>query len=255
MQKIKFNNNDRIFDVMLNACGNNRIKCLFHSAIDIKKDQFLKSGFKELNEKNLRVQGNHSKMRYFYQVVDSNTIIYTSIPDDTYENEQEKMIEKNRSINTIQITAEENKKNKIKELSEKCHSAIVEGVVIIINGKTEHFTYNDDDQKNIKELYDISLSTNSSVYYHAENMGYEEYTAEQMYEIYFKLVKNKMHHLTYYNQLKMYVESLTNNEEISKVYYGQKLTDKYLDTYNNAMKQNTSNMIEYEINNVCTNDG
>ena len=85
MQKIRFHNSDKIFDVTLSAWGNGRMKCVFHSAVDVKKDQFLKSGFKELNENNLKVQGNHSRMRYFYRVVDNNTIIYTAVPDDTYE--------------------------------------------------------------------------------------------------------------------------------------------------------------------------
>ena len=88
MQKIRFHNSDKIFDVTLSAWGNGRMKCVFHSAVDVKKDQFLKSGFKELNEYNLKVQGNHSRMRYFYRVVDNNTIIYTAVPDDTYETEK-----------------------------------------------------------------------------------------------------------------------------------------------------------------------
>ncbi len=86
MQKIKFNNSDRIFDVALSAYEKNRIKCVFYSSIDINNAKFLKSGFKELNERNLKVQGNHNKMRYIYQQLNDHTIIFTSHADDVYQN-------------------------------------------------------------------------------------------------------------------------------------------------------------------------
>lgn len=41
---------------------------------------------------------------------------------------------------------------------------------------------------------------------------------------------NKAHHITYTNQLKLYVCSLTNKEDVESVTYGQDLTGEYLDT-------------------------
>ena len=46
-----------------------------------------------------------------------------------------------------------------------------------------------------------------------------------------------MHHITYFNQLKLYVESLDDKEKVSAISYGDELTGIYLDTYNAAIAQ------------------
>ena len=46
-----------------------------------------------------------------------------------------------------------------------------------------------------------------------------------------------MHHTTYFNQLKLYVETLETIDEVNSVVYGQELTSTYIETYNNSMMQ------------------
>ena len=46
-----------------------------------------------------------------------------------------------------------------------------------------------------------------------------------------------MHHITYFNQLKLYVNTLETIEEVETVNYGDELTGEYLQTYNDAMAQ------------------
>ena len=134
-------------------------------------------------------------------------------------------------------TLDEAKSTKIAELSKTCNALIIDGVDVKMDGITEHFSYNDEDQTNIKELFDIVMQTNSPMYYHQNNGGCRLYSAEQIINLYVTEVTNKMHHTTYFNQLKMYIKSLNDIDTVSSVAYGDKLQGIYLETYNNAMLQ------------------
>ena len=79
------------------------------------------------------------------------------------------------------------------------------------------------------------MQTNSPMYYHQNNGGCRLYSAEQIINLYVTEVTNKMHHTTYFNQLKMYIKSLNDIDAVSSVAYGDKLQGIYLETYNNAM--------------------
>ncbi|WWR16808.1 hypothetical protein V1224_05080 [Lachnospiraceae bacterium JLR.KK008] len=85
MQKIKFNNSNNIIDVELSVYDLSRIKCRFHSDLSDKDMINMRSGFKELNENNLKVQGDFSKMKYIYRKLDDETYIFTSDQHDSYK--------------------------------------------------------------------------------------------------------------------------------------------------------------------------
>ena len=53
---------------------------------------------------------------------------------------------------------------------------------------------------------------------------------------------NKMHHITYFNQLKMYISTLDDCDIINAIEYGVELTGEYLNTYNAAMLQAKTGM-------------
>ena len=46
-----------------------------------------------------------------------------------------------------------------------------------------------------------------------------------------------MHHITYFNQLKLYVNTLDSTYDVENIQYGDELIGIYLETYNNAMAQ------------------
>ena len=81
------------------------------------------------------------------------------------------------------------------------------------------------------------MQTNVPLYYHADGESCKLYTVEQIVNIYTTNATNKMHHITYFNQLKLYVNTLETNEEVELVNYGDELTGEYLKTYNDAMVQ------------------
>ena len=63
------------------------------------------------------------------------------------------------------------------------------------------------------------------------------YQSPEIVAIYQTLSGLKTHHLTYYNQLRKYVNSLTTAEKVYAVEYGQELTGEYLAKYNELMAQ------------------
>ena len=134
-------------------------------------------------------------------------------------------------------TLEEVKESKISELSDTCNFLIVNGVDMLIDDNLEHFSYNENDQVNIKEIFDLAVQTNVPMYYHADGESCKMYTVEQIVNLYATATTNKMHHTTYFNQLKRYVNDLGEVEDVQAVTYGQELFGDYLDTYNNSMYQ------------------
>ena len=165
-----------------------------------------------------------------YQKVDNHTIILSN--DKSVYNPDKYVI-----IPDPEPTLEETRERKIIELSGICNQKIEEGISIEIDGKTENFSYKTVDQTNIKDAYELAVSTKLDVPYHANGQACKLYTAEQTAELYVKEKLNLTHHTTYFNQLKMYILTLDDKESINNIEYGQKLTGKYLEAYNTAMDQ------------------
>ena len=134
-------------------------------------------------------------------------------------------------------TLEDVKKDKINELSENCKQLIYSGVTVDIDGVAEHFSYKTEDQTNIKDACDYAKTTGLSVPYHADNTGCKLYTPEQIMNIYIAEKTNLTNQETYFNQLKIYVMSLDNIDDVKNVLYGQDLTGEYLENYNTVMTQ------------------
>ena len=123
--------------------------------------------------------------------------------------------------------------SKLQELSNQCQKAITDGIEY--NG--EHFSYTLTDQNNISNTFQLAISTGLSVPYHADGQDCRLYSKEEIMNIYFSQETNVTHHTTYFNQLKQYVLTLTTEDEVNTVQYGQELTGTYLDTYNKIMAQ------------------
>lgn len=236
MSLIKFNNQEKIFKVnLLIDSIYNHVIIKFNDETDII-DDILLNGFKELNEHNYIIQSDFSDMKYIYRIKeDGLTYILTNDENDIYTKSDTGNI--SGEMEEYIPTLEDVKNNKITELLSICNSMIIHGVDVEIDGNVEHFSYTDEDQVNVKEIFDLSIQTNVPMYYHADGESCKLYTVEQIANIYSSLATNKMHHITYFNQLKMYVQSLDDIDIVNAVAYGDELTGSYLDTYNAAMEQ------------------
>lgn len=126
---------------------------------------------------------------------------------------------------------------KVSELSYICENQIVNGVDVEIDGVIEHFSYKLEDQNKIEALFNLALQTGMSVPYHSDNNSCKLYTPEQVTSLYIAQQTNTTHHQTYFNQMKMYIQTLTDTEVVNAVAYGDELTGEYLENYNLIMAQ------------------
>lgn len=244
MSLILFNDTTEQYNVQIfqHSVGTDykRIKIEFEENIDISSLPF-KNGFQNVNEHNNSLQGDYSEYKYIYYKNDEgNIVILTNNDEDIYVEitpDSNNVEPTTSSIVSYIPTLEELKEEKIKYFSSICNQSILNGVDIEIDNKIEHFSYSEEDQVNIKELFDLAIKTNIPLYYHADGESCKLYSVEQIVTIYSTMITNKMHHTTYFNQLKQYINSIENKENLADLTYGTELTGIYLDTYNNAMAQ------------------
>lgn len=127
--------------------------------------------------------------------------------------------------------ANSEKLNKIKEvkiaaMSKECNSQIVKGV----DWEGAHYSLTLDDQTNISNLT-LLASAGNPVPYHADGDGANcrFFTAEEFVKFSTYCQQFKVYQLTYYNQLKGYINSLSSIDDILAINYGTLLTGEYAD--------------------------
>lgn len=130
------------------------------------------------------------------------------------------------------------RETKIEELSVACNTAINAGMQVqLTDGATEPFTYGLVDQSNVSEMFNAVLLGATEYPYHANDDDCRMYSAQDIVAIYATLSAFKTGQTTYHNQLKRYVKSLTTQEDIEAVNYGQELTGEYLEAYTTLIAQ------------------
>lgn len=136
-------------------------------------------------------------------------------------------------------TLEEIKTKKINEFSKKCKENIEKGVTIKINDVDETFSYSieNGDQGNIDDIFSLAINTGLSQPYHCDGGNCKLYTVNQTTELYVACKMLKAKETTYFNQLKQYILDTNDKETVKTIYYGQELTGKYLENYNDMMVQ------------------
>lgn len=140
----------------------------------------------------------------------------------------------------IEPVLEEVKADKIKQLSDACEKTIFNGIdVILSDGSLKHFSLKTEDQINLNGLVNqVSLGTikaENGVPYHADGELCTLFSVAD-----FTLVANTatrfiLQQTTYCNHLMAFVRSLETRSEIEKVVYGQELTGKFLESYNDVI--------------------
>lgn len=132
---------------------------------------------------------------------------------------------------------------KIAEISTACNAAIDAGTSVDLpSGTREKFTYTVADQANVSEMFTACLAGATGYIYHANNSPCKTYPAADVVAIYGTLSMYKTGQLTYHNQLRQFVNSLTTAEDIQTVTYGQALIGEYLTKYNDLMAEAQTQM-------------
>ena len=130
-------------------------------------------------------------------------------------------------------TLDEAQSEKISQLSAVCNALIVAGADIqLADGSTQHFDYSTEDQLNISDMFSAVVLGASCYPYQPANGSCAVYQAADIVTIYTTLAGQKTAQLTYYHQLKDYVQTLETAAAADAVVYGQPLTGAWLEHYN-----------------------
>ena len=120
-------------------------------------------------------------------------------------------------------------KNKLEELSDICTKTIYDGLDIkLSDGTIEHFTLDEHDQLNLSGI-GLQLGAGAEmISWHQDDVTKpcRFYTAEDAQKIINTLTVFKSYHITYFRDLRIYVNSLENIEDVKAIYYGYILPDK-----------------------------
>lgn len=245
---IKFLNSTSNINCSLSTSGD-RIQLILD---EIPDETTMKSGFYLLNEHNYYIQGDYSEYKYIYKIdTDTKTVILTKNADDIYT-ESTTDSSTNTTEPSTELTDEEKaaialaefneaKTSKIEEMSDDCQNAIENGVDV--NGK--HYSYTLQDQSNIMTVMTMAKQSGMDVPYHADGESCSLYTYKQICTIQLNESMNVTMQQTYFNQLKLYIQSLSDvsgKEIVDGIYYGIPLTGTYLEAYNNIIDQSTAIM-------------
>lgn len=155
---------------------------------------------------------------------------------DAFKNNEQLVIEDNTQREDIiqpiiidpseEVTIDFIRQSKINEMSYACRQAIENGIDIIAQGKTRHFSLTTQDQLNLMSL-NVMAQTQDIIPYHADGEQCIYYTAEEIKQIVATANAHKIWHTTYYNALKAYINSLETIEEISVITYGTPIPDEF----------------------------
>lgn len=128
------------------------------------------------------------------------------------------------------------KKLTMEYLSDMCQKTIFLGQDIeLSDGTTERFEFKDQDQSNIKQLWDAIKDGATAYPYQSDTGSCKVYPAVDIAKIYVTMSTTITSNLTYYHQLKDYVNSLQSVDEVEAVVWGQELIGEYLVHYNAMM--------------------
>lgn len=123
------------------------------------------------------------------------------------------------------------RQEKIQQMSEECSKIIQKGVQY--NGKVYSLTPND--QINIDSMFNAVLAGAKEYPYHADGESCCNMKAEDILNLYVLYKKTVTYYTTYYNQLKMYINTLTNKKDVEKVFFGQELTGVFQEQLEDMM--------------------
>ena len=122
------------------------------------------------------------------------------------------------------------KENKIKELSNICSNIIYQGTdVVLSDNSIQHFTLTERDQLNLSGIGLKLLMGAEQVAWHEDDETKEcqYYSAQDAQLIIGTLTTFKEYHITYFRDLRIYVNSLQTVEEVNAIEYGFALPEEF----------------------------
>lgn len=136
-------------------------------------------------------------------------------------------------------TLDEVKESKKAEIKMKVQNEILSDVMIA----SYAFGYNESDMIAIRNAYEDSISSGMSVILKDSTGQSRELNEEEITDLYKKQEIKRLERESYAQCLLDYIDGLTSKEAVNSVEYGDELTGKYLEKYNEKVS-NTQSYIE-----------
>lgn len=130
----------------------------------------------------------------------------------------------------IEPTLEEVKESKVSEMNETQQKVIAAGVdVTLTDGTTEHFALEEHDQTSLVGLQSQVAAGEENIPWHTSNEAEhcKFYSNKDMKKITTTAMAYVTWHVTYFRDLRIYIRSLTEKEDVEKVTYGMDIPEAY----------------------------
>lgn len=178
----------------------------------------------EYETANISVIDENEYQQLFEAIDTGEEISNVTNDEDSYYQEEDDDAVDNDSIVTLDYL----KTQKIKEMSYYCNQAIVNGFdVKLRDGKIHHFSLTVQDQLNLITLSSLAASGVDNIPYHADGELCEFFSANDIQIIVNAATELKTYHTTYFNSLKLYIQSLSDIDDVPNVIYGVNIPDEY----------------------------
>lgn len=140
----------------------------------------------------------------------------------------------------VEIVGEDNAPSvimtaKLSEISKVCNAVIVAGIDITFGDENVHFNLSIEDQSNINNLFRVVELGGTEFPYQSDGGVCRVYSASEIVQIYVAAQTLITSQTTYHNELKQYVQTLDNVEDISAIQYGMTLPEPYLTEMNEKL--------------------
>lgn len=127
-----------------------------------------------------------------------------------------------------EVTIEYVKAVKSAEMSATCNKIITNGFdAILSDGENHHFSLTIQDQLNLITLSSMVAAGETVISYHADGELCKGYSVEDITTIINTATSFKTYHVTYFNSLKVYIDSMNDINEINNVVYGIDIPEEY----------------------------
>lgn len=165
-----------------------------------------------------------SEYNSLYSAIESGEDIPIDNDDNQNKENDEPVIDKD-----TEITVEFIREQKINEMSVACSNIITSGFdVVLSDNESHHFSLTTQDQLNLITLTTLMASGETSIPYHADGELCKFYSTDDITAISSGATNFKTYHVSYFNSLKSYIESLNDIEKISAITYGSEIPSEYM---------------------------
>lgn len=213
MQNVLFVNSDMSVKADVSILTDNLIKI----EGDVEKNM---SGFLLLDDED-NVFGRYEKFTTLYKEVDGGFIL---------SNDGSVYVEPEPEPEPYIPTLEEVQEEKVLAMNAAKEQAILMGVDITLsNGMTKHFPLTDSDQKELLGLQSKILAGEEKIQWHTsdESEHCEFYSNADMAIITKTALEYITWHKTYFRDLRIYIRSLSDKEEVEAIDYGVNIPEEY----------------------------